>query len=264
MKTQQYLTLFVAIVGGFLISCQDDDTSDGLVTPQIQLAVSDTFGQYLTDQNGHTLYFFTQDVNGNSVCNDGCTGAWPVFFTETITVEEGLEETDFGTITREDGERQSTYKGWPLYRFQGDSQPNEINGDGQNNHWFVAKPDYSVMLAHQVVEGLGDTLSEYIVDPEGRTLYYHVPDEKDISNCGTGCIEERPAFFVGEDMILPSGLGADEFRIIIRDDGITQSTYKQRAMYRYIFDDIRGTTLSRKVIFPDWTIARVVWTRPRG
>ncbi|WKN43504.1 COG4315 family predicted lipoprotein [Tunicatimonas pelagia] len=264
MNTQQYLALFVAIISGLLVACQDDDTSNVPATPQVQLAMSDTFGQYLTDQDGRALYFFSRDVSGNSVCNGGCAAAWPVFYTETLVVEEGLEESDFDTITREDGERQSTYKGWPLYRFQGDSQPNVINGDGQNNHWFVAKPDYSVMLAHQVIEGLGDTLSEYIVDPRGRTLYYHVPDEKDISNCGAGCVEERPVFFVGENLVLPSGLGADEFSEIIRGDGTTQSSYKQRPMYFYILDDIRGTTLSRKTIFPEWTVARVSWARPRG
>ncbi|MEM6843798.1 MAG: hypothetical protein AAF632_16345 [Bacteroidota bacterium] len=260
MITRYYPTLLftITLLGGFLASCQEDDISDQSQESLIQLANNDTLGQYLVDQDGFTLYFFTQDVSGNSVCNGDCTTEWGIVQNESARLGAGLQDADFGTISREDDAVQTTFKGWPLYRFQGDVQPGEINGDGQDGHWFVAKPDYSVMLAHQVIEG--DTLSQYIVDPEGRTLYYHFPDEQDISNCSIGCIEERPVFFAGENLILPSGLGLDKFDIIVREDGARQSSYKKRAMYSYVQDGFRGSILSH--VAADWTVARVSWARP--
>ena len=48
---------------------------------------------------GRTLYFFTNDADGASACEGGCEAAWPVFNAEDLTVGEGLEVTDFGSIT---------------------------------------------------------------------------------------------------------------------------------------------------------------------
>ena len=36
-----------------------------------------------------------------------------------------LRPIDFDTITREDGSKQLTYKGWPLYLYSGDTKPFE-------------------------------------------------------------------------------------------------------------------------------------------
>ena len=42
-----------------------------------------------------------------------------------------------GTITRADGTVQSTYNGWPLYYFSGDSAAGDVNGQGVNDVWWV-------------------------------------------------------------------------------------------------------------------------------
>jgi predicted lipoprotein with Yx(FWY)xxD motif len=51
-----------------------------------------------------------------------------------------VTEGDFGAITREDGKRQTTYKGWPLYYYAGDKAPGDVLGQGLGNVWFVANP----------------------------------------------------------------------------------------------------------------------------
>jgi len=55
-------------------------------------------------------------------------------------VTASLKADDFATITREDGQKQTTYKGLPLYYFAGDKAASDANGQGVRDVWFVATP----------------------------------------------------------------------------------------------------------------------------
>ena len=46
--------------------------------------------------------------------------------------------TLLGTLTRDDGTVQVTYKGWPLYHLSGDTTPGDTNGQGMEGVWFLA------------------------------------------------------------------------------------------------------------------------------
>ncbi len=59
----------------------------------------------------------------------------------------------FSFITRSDGSKQTTYKGWPLYTYSEILHSGQTSGDGIENIWFVAKPDYTVMLANNQLVG---------------------------------------------------------------------------------------------------------------
>ncbi len=106
----------------------------------IKLSEKGGIGKYFTDSKGMTLYVFKKDFPGKSVCAGPCVVKWPLYFRETVAVPEGLPAGDFGTITREDGKKQTTYKGWPLYYFEGDKAPGDIMGQGLGNVWFAASP----------------------------------------------------------------------------------------------------------------------------
>jgi predicted lipoprotein with Yx(FWY)xxD motif len=106
-----------------------------------QPTVNLSAGNYIVDDKGKTLYYFTKDVNGNSNCGSDCVNIWPVFYQEKISVSPGLNFSDFGTITRNDGNKQTTFKGWPLYYFSGDVSPGDIKGEGVGNVWFIARPN---------------------------------------------------------------------------------------------------------------------------
>jgi len=155
--------------------------------PGVQLADNTKFGKILTDSAGNTLYFFSIDADGNSGCTGGCLTAWPIFYTNSTLLGTGLDAGDFATITRSDGKPQTTYKGWPLYYFQSDSKAGDVNGDLVGKVWFVAKPDYTIMLANKQLVGndgvaydslyqpnLG--ITQYITDDRGRTLYAFASD----------------------------------------------------------------------------------------
>lgn len=106
----------------------------------IKLSEKDGVGKYFTDAKGMTLYLFRKDSPGKSACEGPCVVKWPLYFREMVAVPEGLNALDFGTITRLDGKRQTTYKGLPLYYFAGDKAPGDVLGQGLGNVWFVVNP----------------------------------------------------------------------------------------------------------------------------
>ncbi|MDE1851386.1 MAG: hypothetical protein KGH69_01700 [Candidatus Micrarchaeota archaeon] len=91
-----------------------------------------SIGMYLTNASGFALYTYNSDTqnSGMSECTGGCITAWPVFYTANLTLEQGLDISKFGTITRADGSMQTTYKGLPLYRYAGDKRADEAAGNG--------------------------------------------------------------------------------------------------------------------------------------
>lgn len=108
----------------------------------IEVKVKEGIGSYLVDQNGATLYVFKKDAPDKSVCGagNGCIDKWPAFFVDKPDLGDNLKAADVGVITREDGKRQITYKGMPLYFFFKDVKAGDTNGQGVNNVWFVAVP----------------------------------------------------------------------------------------------------------------------------
>ena len=58
-----------------------------------------------------------------------------------VTVGDGLDAGDFGTITRDDGTTQLTVARQPLYRYTPDGEPGDTNGQGVGDVWFAVGPD---------------------------------------------------------------------------------------------------------------------------
>jgi predicted lipoprotein with Yx(FWY)xxD motif len=106
----------------------------------IRLSEKDGVGKYFTDAKGMTLYVFRKDSPGKSVCAGPCVEKWPLYFREMVAAPEGVKALDFGTISREDGMPQTTYKGWPLYYFAGDKAPGDVLGQGLGSVWYAANP----------------------------------------------------------------------------------------------------------------------------
>lgn len=98
---------------------------------QIELETNATYGTYLANATGFTIYTFKADVpySNVSACTGSCATNWPPFYTANLTLAPGLNATSFNTITRVGGAKQLTYNGWPLYLFVGDGQPGQVNGN---------------------------------------------------------------------------------------------------------------------------------------
>jgi predicted lipoprotein with Yx(FWY)xxD motif len=118
------------------------------VTETIKVASNPQYGQILTDANGMTLYYFTRDMPSTqtSACTGACIGIWPVFSAETVQVSGSLLASNFGSFTRADGTKQTTFLGWPLYYYTPDTAPGDTKGHGVNGVWFVINPGGIVTL----------------------------------------------------------------------------------------------------------------------
>jgi predicted lipoprotein with Yx(FWY)xxD motif len=93
----------------------------------------------LVGTNNMTLYTFAKDAvgSGKSVCNAQCAANWPPLLVEANAKASG----DYAVIARDDGKKQLTYKGAPLYFWSKDVKPGDKTGDGRaDGAWKVAKP----------------------------------------------------------------------------------------------------------------------------
>lgn len=108
----------------------------------ITVATDPKLGAILVGEGGRTLYLFTKDTGGKSVCNDDCATNWPPLLVAAgaqLAPGAGVTGT-IGSVVRDDGTTQVTYRGAPLYYFAGDKGPGETSGQGLSGVWFVATP----------------------------------------------------------------------------------------------------------------------------
>jgi predicted lipoprotein with Yx(FWY)xxD motif len=101
-----------------------------------------SLGPILTDQNGRTLYAFTEDKGATSSCAGECVATWPALASrQPVTTGNGADRTLLSQTTRTEGANQATYGGWPLYYYVGDVEPGDVDGQGVDGVWFVIGAD---------------------------------------------------------------------------------------------------------------------------
>ena len=113
----------------------------------INIANKAGIGDYLVDSKGMTIYYFLRDSKDKSNATAAIIKIWPVFYVANVMVPAALNAADFGTITRDDGSMQSTYKGWPLYYYIKDQTAGDTMGQQFNNLWFVVTSNADFMSA---------------------------------------------------------------------------------------------------------------------
>jgi predicted lipoprotein with Yx(FWY)xxD motif len=106
----------------------------------VKTANKEGIGSYLTDAQGMTLYWFKKDTAGHSACAGECLQKWPLYYREKVAPPAGTMADEFGTITRDDGAKQTTFRGYPLYYFIQDKAAGDTNGQGVKDVWYVIDP----------------------------------------------------------------------------------------------------------------------------
>lgn len=219
----------------------------------VSLRPDATLGNYLVDSGGHTLYSFAKDADGKNNCSGGCATSWPAYEDSGLTADQlgtGLDLSDFGSTASSTGRAQLTYKGWPLYSFSppsgGPEQVGQILGDGLAGIWFVAKPDYAIMLANWQLVGkdgnhyksdysAGDGGTTYFTDAQGHTLYAFLKDSSNnnkFTGADTSINSKWPVYAPGDGLSFPSALDKTDFTSI-PVLGKNQLTYKGWPLYYF-------------------------------
>jgi predicted lipoprotein with Yx(FWY)xxD motif len=93
----------------------------------------------LVTLQGRTLYSLSAETGGRFVCTGNCLSTW-----KPLTVAKGVRPkgpVKLGTEKRPDGRTQVTYKGLPLYSFDGDVKAGDANGEGLKDvgTWHAAR-----------------------------------------------------------------------------------------------------------------------------
>jgi len=233
-----------------------------------------SLGQVYVSQENLTLYTFENDRNdtdgddlGDSDCNGGCADIWPPLLAAANSEATG----EFSIISRDDDTLQWAFQGLPLYKFNSDEAQGDINGEGINDIWFVARPspfktsevsgnalgtvfvgDFSILST----DGSGGVSTDRVTK-DGFTLYIFENDRNDAdddgsgdSDCNEGCAEIWPPLFAEKGA---TALG--EFSIIARDDGNEQWAYKGLPLYFFANDAAAGDT-NGEGVNDIWYVAR--------
>jgi len=138
MKTK----LIIGIASSLLfVGCASALNSGMYSNSDSTLKVETRTVNYLTDNNDMALYTFDKDTNNKSNCYNGCETKWPVFYTDInkLNLPMGIKTADFGTIKRDNGAMQTTYKSKPLYYFFKDSKAKDTNGDWAKGVWHLVE-----------------------------------------------------------------------------------------------------------------------------
>ncbi|MDD1699777.1 MAG: hypothetical protein LUQ04_03170 [Methanoregula sp.] len=262
MKNTTFLILVLLIISTlFIAGCtqqqpvQPTPQPTALPAPTIMTTVS-SLGTILVDAQGKTLYYFANDIpaSGASSCNGQCAVIWPIFSVETITVSPPLVASDFSSITRTDGKKQTTYRGWPLYYYQADTQRGDVNGENVLKVWFVVKPDETVMISNK------GNLGSFLTDKTGKTLYFFTKDTSGASTCTGTCLAKWPAFSA-DPVSAPSVLKPSDFSSVSRADGVKQTAYRGRSLY-YFADDAKPGDVKGEGFNNVWYVANVSGITP--
>lgn len=257
---EMFIVLQISILLTALSSCSKDSTPVADEKKGIQIREDSKFGKILTDNKGRTLYFFAKDSKGLSNCSGGCPGIWPIYHSSDPSSDLNLDKALVGEIIREDGSKQTTYRGWPLYYYASDVASNDIKGDAVQKIWYVAKPDYLLMLANAQLIGAdgklykedyteGQAQTSYLTDGQGRTLYAFAPDKFNTNTFTKPDFSNDPVWpiFQTTQGALPSIVTKDQIAVITVH-GKQQLTYKGWPLYYFGQDNNRGD--NKGVSFP--------------
>ena len=194
-------------------------------------------GHILVGTDGLTLYRFAPDEMGESTCYDQCAENWPPLLADDMENVQGDPriQANLGTVERIDGTYQVTYNSWPLYYFVQDEARGDIVGEGRGDNWWTITPETLSISSN-------DELGDFLVAPNGMTVYTFANDEPGVSNCTEGCLENWPAVRAldGDRLVGADGVMGEISSIVREDNNRIQVTYNGMPLYFFANDEAPG------------------------
>jgi predicted lipoprotein with Yx(FWY)xxD motif len=88
-------------------------------------------GTILVNDAGRTIYLFANDTGTTSTCTAACAANWPpVPAPSPVPSTAPGVSGQLGSTTRDDGTKQLTVAGHPVYTFAGDTAKGQTSGHG--------------------------------------------------------------------------------------------------------------------------------------
>jgi len=281
---KKFSTWVALVLSSCLVACGgDDDTSPTPApepTPEVvfprQNIAPETMGlvgtgSIFSTTEGLSLYVFDSDAQGSSSCNgiegdalgttddpDSCAGRWPPLLAGSSAQASG----NFSLIARNDGTMQWSFNGYPLYTFINDVSQGDINGDGVQGTWHLARPapvrtetlnDIPSLVGNEEVLSASSTGGAFNTgrtengEKNGLTLYTFDVDPLDEAACyglGDGaCINAWPPL-LADAGARPYG----KFSIVnITGQSLQQWAYNGKPLYFFAGDSAAGDTNGQAV-----------------
>jgi predicted lipoprotein with Yx(FWY)xxD motif len=200
-------------------------------------------GALLATPAGMTLYVFGRDVEpGKSACTGPCAKTWPPYVAPADAAASG----DFGVIVREDGSRQWTYRGQPLYAYSRDRAAGDTYGDDVNRVWHIAfRPIFTPPEATIATTLKGRVLA----NAKGLTLYTSAADKPGQSACVGACARTWVPL-AAPWLAAPRG----DWSVVTRPDGSRQWAFKGKPLYAHVGDAQAGVATGDGAD-PKWQVA---------
>lgn len=213
------------------IAFQPVRTPPGLAVRSIHL------GRALVDSRGLTLYWHEDekprgDGRARLECEGRCLRQWSPLAAPLMANAIG----DWKPIDRDDGLRQWTYKGRPLYLFAGDLRPGDTAGEGaEKGLWRAAVLEAAAPLPSWVTVQRSD-MGEIFADARGFTLYTQAGSLERIRTllCRDDCIRQNWRLIPAAAGAQPSG----EWTVVESPfgDGAKVWAYKGDPLYTHTRD----------------------------
>jgi predicted lipoprotein with Yx(FWY)xxD motif len=126
-----------------------------------------------------------------------------------------------------------------VIEFPGADVPVEVNGQMIAPRFKVVYSAESDVILNAGVDGNN---TPYLVDGRGMTLYLSLNDPRGKTNCVDKCLETWKPLLATGQVIVASGVSANQVGVILRPDGTRQITYAGAPVYYYVHDTNTGDT----------------------
>lgn len=233
------------------------------VPPGLTISQTDV-GEVFADGNGMTLYMTPAEVvRAGTQCTDAkhLTGVGGVARREyglirqedrpsclgknppAVAAERAVPQGDWDIVALDNGIRQWTYEGRPLYRSTKDMVRGDVNG--------MWEPAFVPMQLVPAVRIRRSDSGLFLETRGGMSLYTHARDGRGRSQCEDVCAKTWPPLLAG-DLAAPAG---KNWTIINRKDGSKQWAFRGAPLYTYVND--AGIGHRKGEGKRDWQLARV-------
>lgn len=151
----------LAAMGGIAVAADSHaHAKAAAATVTIKTRALPGLGKVLISSSGRTLYMFAPDKDRKVTCTSKeCVKVWPPVFLKAgakVKASGGAEQSLLGSDKDPAGGRVVTYKGWPLYYFEGDTKNGTANGEAVDltgGYWYVLSPSGAVIKSKTTTGG---------------------------------------------------------------------------------------------------------------